>query len=112
MSTVRMILATLAMVSLSGCNPPAAQGPDSPLTAERIRSIARSGSGSEDRARRVRQLIEQLDSPDSAVRWVAIERLHEETGQTLGYRYDDPSPRRDRAIERWIDWYRQSAGFR
>lgn len=97
------------MVLASGCSRPAAQGLDSPLTAQRIREIVRSDRGVEGRSERLRQLIEQLDSPDPGVRWVAIERLQGETDETFGYRYDDPVSDRVHAIERWVDWYRHSA---
>jgi HEAT repeat protein len=52
-------------------------------------------------------LIESLDSDDSAVRLMAIGTLEELTGQTLGYRHEDPLWRRQQAVDRWVAWYDQ-----
>lgn len=45
-----------------------------------------------------------LDSHDPAVRLMAINGLERLTGQTLGYAYSDPEPKRTIAIDRWVRW--------
>jgi HEAT repeat protein len=47
------------------------------------------------------RLIEQLDSDDPAVRLAAILALERLTGETRGYRYDDPPARRADAVAAW-----------
>ena len=49
------------------------------------------------------KIIQQLDSDDPAVRLLAISALERLTGETRGYRYDDPRYLRDSAIHRWVD---------
>lgn len=52
------------------------------------------------------QLIADLGSDDSAVRFYAIRGLQRITGQTLGYRYYDDEEQRKTAVKRWKQWYR------
>jgi hypothetical protein len=48
------------------------------------------------------QLIEDLDSPDPAIRLYAIEGLRRLTGETFGYDWIDPDrSTRQEPIERW-----------
>jgi len=91
----------------AGCasSKPAA-GLDSPLPAERMKTM-HSTEAPADRAR-LRGLIEQLDSSDMSVRLQAITLLERETGETHGYRYDDPVSRRAAAVSRWVEWYAAS----
>ncbi len=80
--------------------PPPQSDFSSPDAASRIVSIdaaVHDGDGS-----RVREIVEQLDSDDPAVRLVAISALVSLTGQTHGYHYDDPPSLRTSAIERWV----------
>ena len=51
---------------------------------------------------KVRQLVEQLNSDDAAVRFTAIMTLKQLTGETYGYRIGDSSAVRAAAIERWV----------
>ena len=50
----------------------------------------------------VRQIVEQLDSDDPAVRLLAIETLRRLTGEEHGYCHDDPPVSRRAAIKRWV----------
>lgn len=50
----------------------------------------------------IRDLIEQLDSDDPAVRLLAISTLERLTGETYGYRQYDPTWQRREAIARWV----------
>ena len=64
---------------------------------------------SEDTSR-VRELIVLLDSDDPALRLLAINGLERLTGQTLGYAYADPEPKRMVAIDRWVHWAKGDPG--
>jgi hypothetical protein len=63
---------------------------------------ARSGNDSDLAA-----LVEQLDSDDAGVRSLAISTLQRLTGETLGYRHDDPPAARQAAVVRWVDFVKQ-----
>jgi hypothetical protein len=96
--------ASVLAVVLSGCGPAATDGGfDSANPAARMYAIeeaARSGDHSA-----IDSLIEQLDSDDPAVRFLAITTLQRLTGKTFGYRhYDDAAARRE-AIARWVAAY-------
>ena len=94
-----------AGLALGACSSPAPQ-PDarSPDPVERTLAAAEI-IRSEDRSR-VPELITMLDSHDPAVRMLAIGGLERLTGQTLGYSYADPEPKRTIAIDRWVRWAR------
>ena len=64
-----------------------------------IQRSARTGDTSQ-----LRQIIEQLDSDDPAVRFVAISTLDRLTGERLGYSPYDPPAERRAAIQRWIEY--------
>jgi HEAT repeat protein len=87
---------------LGACAPPASRGGfDSPDPAAKLYAIERAMRRG-DRAA-VPQLVEQLDSDDPAVRLLAISALERLTGQTYGYRHDDPPWQRQDAIRRWVE---------
>jgi hypothetical protein len=96
------ITATLSLACLlPACGPSATEADfDSANPAARLYAI-------EDAARRgdrtaIRDIIQQLDCDDPAVRLLAISTLQRLTGETYGYRhYDDPAQRRE-AIARWV----------
>lgn len=48
-----------------------------------------------------KQIVEQLDSDDPAVRLLAIGALERLTGETHGYCHADPTEQRQIAIARW-----------
>lgn len=50
------------------------------------------------------QLVKDLDSDDSAVRFYAIDGLRKLTAQDFGYRYYDDAIHRLPAIRRWQAW--------
>jgi HEAT repeat protein len=51
----------------------------------------------------IERIIEQLDSDDPAVRWLAIRSLEHLTGRTNGYDHAAPEDERRAAIDRWRD---------
>ncbi len=61
----------------------------------------------EDDRRVIAQLIEDLDSDDSAIRLYSIQALQRMTGEDLGYRYWEDDRARAPAIERWRQWLEQ-----
>lgn len=52
----------------------------------------------------VRQLVQDLDSDDPAVRFYAIGGLERLTGQRFGYDYSADEIRRRPAVIRWQQW--------
>lgn len=102
--------AALFIAGMQGCTAPTVTGdPDSPLPA--ARHGAMSGLAVEpDLRQSARRLIEQLDHDDPAVRWRAASILESRTGQTLGYRYDDPPSIRREAVLRWVRWHESAFG--
>lgn len=72
--------------------------------ASRIAAIERSST--EGRRADVPRIVENLSSDDAAVRMAAIAALRRLTGESLGYRFDDPPADRQAAIDRWAGWVR------
>lgn len=72
--------------------------------ASRIAAIKRSCS--EGTRADIPRIVENLSSDDAGVRLAAIGALRRMTGETLGYRFDDPLPDRQAAVARWADWVR------
>jgi len=110
----------LALLGIAtGCGPdPSRGGFDSPDPAARLYAIDRSVR--DFRAERARGangqyppavpeatrigLVASLGSDDPLVRMNAALALQEMTGQTYGYRFDDPPAVRLLALERWRAW--------
>ena len=55
------------------------------------------------------QLVKDLESDDSAVRFYAIDALKSFTGQTFGYRYYENDQHRKAAVLKWKEWLKKSA---
>lgn len=62
--------------------------------------------------RAVRQLVEDLDNDDPAVRMFAIAGLRRLTGQEFGYDYSDDEEERKPAVARWRQWLDDPAATR
>ena len=97
----RTIACATALLA-SSCAPAAIDGgfesPNPAATIYAIEQAARSGDTTA-----TPQIVEQLDSDDPAVRLLAIEALEILTGETYGYRYDEPQYMRRAAIKRWVN---------
>lgn len=95
------VLGLSTAIGLACCGPSATQGGfDSANPAARMYAIEQAAREGDQSA--IRDLIEQLDSDDPAVRLLAISALERLTGETYGYRqYDSPAQRRE-AIARWV----------
>lgn len=87
-----------------GCAPPAERGFDSPGPVARLLAVS-DAAAARDRSK-VPNLIESLEHPDPAVRFLAAATLRDITGETMGYRPHDPEPERAKAVERWREWWR------
>jgi len=87
----------------AGCSQPALSPSfESGVPAER--TMAATEAARTDDASKVPQLITMLGSEDPAQRMIASDALERITGQTLGYDFADPEPRRNEAIARWRAW--------
>ena len=58
---------------------------------------------------RVQWLIDALGHKESECRFLASQELHQITGETLGYRFDQDKRDREEALKRWLQWW-QSKG--
>lgn len=97
-----VIIAVVATVGTVGC---IAHGPrviTDPDPESKIPAI-KAAVAHHDR-RVIPQLIVDLNSDDSAVRFYAIDGLRALTGETLGYRYFDDDEERKPAVKRWHEW--------
>lgn len=94
-----------AAAQLAGCSASAPATFDTDAPDGRIEAIV-GAARADDRAA-IRDLIDQLDSDDPAVRMLSIRTLERMTGQTLGYRHSDPDHLRRAAVDRWIGWAEQ-----
>jgi len=54
---------------------------------------------------RIVWLIEALGHKESECRFLAAQELHQLTGETLGYRFDQDKRDRDEAVNRWERWW-------
>ena len=98
MALTRTVVA--AALLACACAPPATKGGfDSPVPAARMTAIRKAAQAGDLTA--IRQIVEQLDCADPAVRILAISALERLTGATYGYRFDDPPYLRRAAIKRW-----------
>lgn len=97
----------LSRAALFACLLAPACGPvepsyDDPTPAARLGAIRESAqSGSMDD---IKELIVNLASDDSSVRFAAISALQRLTGETNGYRFNDPWETRALSISAWKAW--------
>lgn len=87
---------------LAGCSASAPATFDTDAPDGRIEAIV-AAARHNDRST-LRDLIDQLDSDDPAVRMLSIRSLQRMTGQTMGYRHSDPDHNRREAVDRWVAW--------
>lgn len=55
---------------------------------------------------RVLWLIYALGHKESECRFLASQELHQLTGETLGYRFDQDKRDREEALKRWLQWWK------
>lgn len=107
---MRLAIGQLLLVNLmllaAGCLPsqqdPAAADFRANDTPSRVPAIV--GAADSDAPEELAELVRALADKDPAVRLFAIQSLRQRTGQTLGYRYYEPSDKRQAAVDRWHAW--------
>lgn len=101
-----LLAASLSAPIIAACAPGVFEGGiDSGDTGSRVAAIDRI-ERSTNRAD-IPKVVECLASNDPVVRQAAARCLRNMTGETLGYRPDDPPLKRAQAVDRWVDWCRQ-----
>jgi hypothetical protein len=102
MTLVRLCAVTAAVLAGGSCAPPATEGGfDSGNPAAKIYAIEQAVRAGDARSPTLKAIVEQLDCDDPAVQFAALNALHRLTGQTHGFRLDDPPPLRRQAVQRW-----------
>jgi hypothetical protein len=99
------ILCAILCAAISGCGAHGPRHVSDEDPEEKIPAI-KAAVQAHDRSA-IPQLIKDLNSDDSAVRFYAIDGLKSLTGQTFGYRYYDDEEQRKSAIERWKAWMKK-----
>lgn len=69
-----------------------------------VRSAAVVEAGNRKDPNAATYLVDRLGDSETEVRFFAALALEKITGQTMGYRYYEPSDRREEAIGRWREW--------
>lgn len=99
--TVLRLCAITVVLAQTSCGPPAIDGGfDSANPAAKMYAIENAARDGDHSA--INDIIEQLNSDDPAVRFLAIGALQRLTGQTYGYHCYDPPEQRQVAIEEWV----------
>lgn len=97
------------VLAMAGCAAPRAKltvtDPDPGVKIPAIKHAA----GAKDMSSTA-QLVKDLESDDSAVRFFAIEALFRLTGQRLEYDYYASEEQRAPAVQRWQEWLRNQSG--
>jgi hypothetical protein len=88
--------------SLSGCFTPDPKSLDSDRAPSAVPAIKDAGEAKDQKA--IPRLITDLDAPDPAIRFAAINALSQITGETFDYYYYDDEQDRQPAIQRWQAW--------
>jgi len=97
---MRFLSGLILVLSVAACGPSAIDGGfDSANPAARMYAIEQAAKRGDQSA--VRDIVQQLDSDDPAVRLLAIGALERLTGQTYGYCHADEPDERAVAIARW-----------
>jgi hypothetical protein len=96
----------LVGAAVGGCYSPDAKSLSSDSAPNAIPAI-KTAAGQNDRAA-IPRLVDDLDDPDSAIRFAAITALRRMTGQDFGYRYYDSPWVRRPAVIRWRLWLKDN----
>ena len=98
----RRLLGCAGLLLICSCSPPSTQGGfDSASPAARSHAIEQAVRIHDLLA--VPKIVEQLDADDPVVRMLAIDALHQLTGETYGFRHFDPPHDRHAAIQEWVN---------
>lgn len=102
-SSIARTVALVALAGVVGCTKPIPRGYGSHDPTGRIEAMLETAARG-DRSK-IPELIGELDSDDSAVRFTAIRTLERLTGQTLGYDFAGTEQERREATDRWVAWW-------
>ena len=69
-----------------------------------MKAVLRAGRWKDRQS--VPYLVDRLTDSEAEVRFAAIVALRRITDETFGYRYYEPSAKREQAVRRWRDWLR------
>ena len=95
----------LVGAAVGGCYSPDAKSLSSDSAPSAIPAI--KSAAVQDNRDALPRLVEDLDDPDSAIRFAAISALRRMTGQDFGYRYYDSPWARRPAVMRWRLWLKE-----
>lgn len=108
MASMRVPPFLVLALAVSGCSQPVMRASFEDATpAERTLAAANAARDRDEAS--IPHLIAMLDSEDPAQRMVAGDALERITGETQGFFFADPEPKRREAIGRWREWYLQNA---
>jgi hypothetical protein len=88
--------------SMGGCFTPEPKSLNSDSAPSAIPAIKDAGEAKNQKS--IPRLITDLDDPDPAIRFAAINALSEITGDTFDYYYYDDAADRRPAVLRWQAW--------
>lgn len=100
MRAITTIAAALTISGVGGCIPKARTSFDSPAPSKRLDAIVAAADQRDPET--LRRLVERLDAEDAVERMLAIRALERRTGETFGYRFEDPEWVRREAVDRWV----------
>lgn len=92
----------ICALAVAGCAPSPSRGLADDDAAFKIPAIKQAVAENDKDA--AAQLVQDLESDDSAVRFYAIEGLRRLTGQTFEYHYYDSEIARKPAVDQWKRW--------
>jgi len=98
-----VVLSFALVLAPGGCSPPVEVGFDSRDPQGRTIALARAADSDDEAS--VPEMINLLNSADSAQRMLAIRALERRTGETFGYRHYAPEDERLEAQSRWAEWW-------
>jgi hypothetical protein len=103
----RCVAAAIFVCLLCGCFPPrptlVVTDPDPSVKIPAIRKAV-----SKKDLSTAKQLVEDLESDDPAVRFYAVNGLRRLTGEDFGYQYYQSDEQRRPAVQRWKQWLQES----
>jgi hypothetical protein len=101
----KLSIMVLASALIGGCYAPEPISLNSENAPSEIPAIKLAAARHDRTA--IPRLVQDLNDPDSAVRFAAINALRQITGEDFGYRYYDDETGREPAIQRWRDWLKE-----
>lgn len=107
---VLFALGCAAVAGAAGCAPGPAVNVHNPDPAGKVPAIKQAVANHDRRV--IPQLVKDLDSTDSAIRFYAIQGLRRLTGNEFGYLFFEDESQRAPAVKRWQEWLAQQPDLR